>query len=357
MRKKLLLLTLLLIIVIGQTQLAMATSSRMQVLGGGGMTGIIVDEATDIHLNPAQLHNIEENKGFLDFELDLSSASDEGEKSFLISPSVVYQLADNNTLGIDFSLDYHSRSYDNDDDYKLKEYPLSLKVANARPLDNGLIAGGRIGVDLHRGSDSGDENLGGTQQIDIDNDREPILAGGIIYPRREGHTLEGSFGLNTYGNVNSDDNRINIFIRSIKESTENRDLVSLADLNFDDGASRKRFAAGYNLDYEGMLIAYSGDIIRTEHSTTANLYWGVEKEEALGSLTVRAGNGGDRIFQRTNNETAFILPKIDTFNLGLGYQPNELTTIDFAYSPNARLGFGDDSEKSLDASLSLTRKF
>ncbi|MCK8827308.1 hypothetical protein MWH25_06075 [Natroniella acetigena] len=346
MNKRVIIVSLLLLLLI--QGVAQATTTRMRVLGGNGLDGIVADEATDIQLNPAQLYLIEEDKLFLDSDIFLVSRSDWSRKITSISPTAVYQLNQENVMGIDLGWERNSFT---EDDEKTRDNLMTAQVANAMKVNEALIAGGRVGVQRY-------SNLYETEDLETDySDREFVLAGGFIYQLDQEVTIDGSLGWNTYGAVNSDHNKVNLFLRRVQKQGQDQSLVGLMDFNFDDGASRKRIAVGQNTMYEDIFLAYSAEWLNQGDETTIGLHWGAEKE-VNERFTVRAGNYGSYvIFERDNNKNNFSVPRINGINLGVEYQYDDLTTIDLAYLPNATLGFGDNSTKELDLEVSITRKF
>ncbi|MGM0370318.1 MAG: hypothetical protein ACQEP9_07855 [Bacillota bacterium] len=300
-----------------------ATTNRMKVLGNGGLVGMIVDEATDLKLNSAQLSRIDSNKLFMDMHMRL----EDDDNQLLLAPQLVHQVQPNNTLGV----------YADIDSREGKDDVVSFRLADAVQLDEQLAIGGRVGM------------------VDWEDENEVVLEGGFIYQAASDVTIDGVVGINhgfqLYDNRYEDNT--NFFLRRTKQLNEDESIVALIDLNFCDNEAdeNQKIAIAKNSKYKDSFLAYGLDFYNEDDYTKIDFNWGAESD-VTENITLRAGSK-HRLFAKNNSQERLSTPQLDGINVGLTYKYDQQTKIDIAYLPYVQLG----DEATTDINISLTRVF
>jgi len=322
-------------------------------------------------------------------------------------PSAVYQL--NNKNKVEVGLTYHNynsneiirnwdkdlktgvKDFDEEEEEKYKYSYYALDMVDALKVDNNLIVGGQLALAPQKYSE---ENIV-TDKITSNSNSELedvkasslFLAGGGIYQINKNNTIDGRISMNkeSSNDVDYDANLgdvISLFLRGVKELNQNEKVVTIFKRTSNVGVyplsktaykdSSIELEIGKRDLYQWGLLAYSAELYNSKqnkklHPDTAEadketgirLRWGLERE-ITDKLMIRLGDQYTIYKKRDEADedvkTDFQTPKINSVNVGLGYQINEFTKVDISYLPYIDKHKEDYSNGAIDKGSDLELK-
>lgn len=340
--KKVILLLLIVGLIISGGQNVEASQTRINSLGG--LEYVVEDLVTDMDNNPAQLIKANNNQIVLnDINYYSWSKEDDNRNNISANPTVIYKIDENMVVG--GKVGFNNRKEVDGDKFNTI-YP-NAKIAYR--LNEDLSIGGAFTYQIINEEDA-EGNTNDSKWYD--------LKAGINYNVNNKWDIDGSIFYGSY--VDDDFKELRLYSRGIYNNSEFKNTVVAGRIVTNDGNYNSQMVKiGQNYKMDKSLLAYGLEVYSNSYDNGGGSrivgQLGYEKQIS-NKLTLRLGDSFTIMETDKENDTSyFSTPRLYP-SIGLAYEINNKTKLDFDVSGNY-YEKEHDGEKRTRVEFSVTRLF